>query len=176
MMISQKYVLVHTSTLGFSLTPCYLSLYLFPLNVSWQDRTPEELELGICIVIQWNQFCYKEAQLSFPFSKVINFILFCLDFLNTVFHTCVELAAFEQHQSTVTNILINAADSLHECCLCVAFISLQDGRLTFLPGNQTVDLPSINFMKRHGTVFLNAYTNSPICCPSRAGRTKQNIR
>ncbi|XP_058720230.1 arylsulfatase K isoform X1 [Poecile atricapillus] len=43
-----------------------------------------------------------------------------------------------------------------------------DGRLTFFPGNQTVDLPSINFMKRHGTVFLNAYTNSPICCPSRA--------
>ncbi|NWR23064.1 ARSK Arylsulfatase, partial [Emberiza fucata] len=43
-----------------------------------------------------------------------------------------------------------------------------DGRLTFLPGNQTVDLPSINFMKRHGTVFINAYTNSPICCPSRA--------
>ncbi|NWR75286.1 ARSK Arylsulfatase, partial [Centropus unirufus] len=43
-----------------------------------------------------------------------------------------------------------------------------DGRLTFYPGNQTVSLPSINFMKRHGTVFLNAYTNSPICCPSRA--------
>ncbi|PKU37698.1 hypothetical protein llap_11999 [Limosa lapponica baueri] len=43
-----------------------------------------------------------------------------------------------------------------------------DGRLTFYPGNQTVDLPSINFMKRYGTVFLNAYTNSPICCPSRA--------
>uniref|UniRef100_G1N7S0 Arylsulfatase K n=3 Tax=Meleagris gallopavo TaxID=9103 RepID=G1N7S0_MELGA len=43
-----------------------------------------------------------------------------------------------------------------------------DGRLTFYPGNQTVDLPFINFMKRHGSVFLNAYTNSPICCPSRA--------
>ncbi|NXD86711.1 ARSK Arylsulfatase, partial [Halcyon senegalensis] len=43
-----------------------------------------------------------------------------------------------------------------------------DGRLTFHPGNQTVDLPFINFMKRYGTVFLNAYTNSPICCPSRA--------
>ncbi|XP_065512566.1 arylsulfatase K isoform X3 [Caloenas nicobarica] len=43
-----------------------------------------------------------------------------------------------------------------------------DGRLTFYPGNQTVDLHFINFMKRHGTVFLNAYTNSPICCPSRA--------
>ncbi|KAM9367965.1 arylsulfatase K [Phaethornis superciliosus] len=43
-----------------------------------------------------------------------------------------------------------------------------DGRLTFYPGNQTVDLPFINFMKRYGTVFLNAYTNSPICCPSRA--------
>ncbi|NXH22217.1 ARSK Arylsulfatase, partial [Bucco capensis] len=43
-----------------------------------------------------------------------------------------------------------------------------DGRLTFYPHNQTVDLPFINFMKRFGTVFLNAYTNSPICCPSRA--------
>ncbi|XP_067171486.1 arylsulfatase K isoform X3 [Apteryx mantelli] len=43
-----------------------------------------------------------------------------------------------------------------------------DGRLTFYPGNQTVALPFINFMKRYGTVFLNAYTNSPICCPSRA--------
>uniref|UniRef100_A0A8C2TPR6 Arylsulfatase K n=1 Tax=Coturnix japonica TaxID=93934 RepID=A0A8C2TPR6_COTJA len=43
-----------------------------------------------------------------------------------------------------------------------------DGRLTFYPGNQTVDLPFVNFMKRHGSVFLNAYTNSPICCPSRA--------
>ncbi|KAM6187038.1 arylsulfatase K isoform 1-T1 [Sarcoramphus papa] len=43
-----------------------------------------------------------------------------------------------------------------------------DGRLTFYPGNQTVELPFINFMKRYGTVFLNAYTNSPICCPSRA--------
>ncbi|XP_072462200.1 arylsulfatase K isoform X1 [Notamacropus eugenii] len=43
-----------------------------------------------------------------------------------------------------------------------------DGRLTFHPGNQTVALPFINFMKKHGTIFLNAYTNSPICCPSRA--------
>ncbi|NXN17883.1 ARSK Arylsulfatase, partial [Indicator maculatus] len=43
-----------------------------------------------------------------------------------------------------------------------------DGRLTFHPGNQTVDLPSIHFMSRSGTIFLNAYTNSPICCPSRA--------
>ncbi|XP_074850308.1 arylsulfatase K isoform X2 [Carettochelys insculpta] len=43
-----------------------------------------------------------------------------------------------------------------------------DGRLTFYPGNQTVTLPSINLIKQCGTVFLNAYTNSPICCPSRA--------
>ncbi|XP_063996526.1 arylsulfatase K isoform X1 [Pogoniulus pusillus] len=43
-----------------------------------------------------------------------------------------------------------------------------DGRLTFHPGNQTVDLPSIRFISRYGTTFLNAYTNSPICCPSRA--------
>ncbi|EMP41173.1 Arylsulfatase K [Chelonia mydas] len=46
--------------------------------------------------------------------------------------------------------------------------SKKDGRLTFYPGNQTVILPFINLMKRYGTVFLNAYTNSPICCPSRA--------
>ncbi|NWX85201.1 ARSK Arylsulfatase, partial [Nothoprocta pentlandii] len=45
---------------------------------------------------------------------------------------------------------------------------IQDGRLTFYPGNQTVALPFINFMKRYGIVFLKAYTNSPICCPSRA--------
>ncbi|XP_036623336.1 arylsulfatase K [Trichosurus vulpecula] len=43
-----------------------------------------------------------------------------------------------------------------------------DGRLTFHPGNQTVALPFINFIKKHGTLFLNAYTNSPVCCPSRA--------
>ncbi|XP_035876450.1 arylsulfatase K isoform X2 [Phyllostomus discolor] len=43
-----------------------------------------------------------------------------------------------------------------------------DGRLTFYPRNQVVKLPFINFMKAHGTSFLNAYTNSPICCPSRA--------
>ncbi|XP_030422937.1 arylsulfatase K isoform X3 [Gopherus evgoodei] len=48
--------------------------------------------------------------------------------------------------------------------MCDAF----DGRLTFYPGNQTVILPFINLMKRYGTVFLSAYTNSPICCPSRA--------
>ncbi|XP_052599681.1 arylsulfatase K isoform X4 [Peromyscus californicus insignis] len=43
-----------------------------------------------------------------------------------------------------------------------------DGRLTFQPGSRVVKLPFINFMKAHGTTFLNAYTNSPICCPSRA--------
>ncbi|XP_017529557.1 arylsulfatase K isoform X1 [Manis javanica] len=43
-----------------------------------------------------------------------------------------------------------------------------DGRLTFYPGTQVLKLPFINFMKAHGTSFLNAYTNSPICCPSRA--------
>ncbi|XP_013846941.1 arylsulfatase K isoform X2 [Sus scrofa] len=43
-----------------------------------------------------------------------------------------------------------------------------DGRLTFYPESQVVKLPFINFMKAHGTSFLNAYTNSPICCPSRA--------
>ena len=57
-----------------------------------------------------------------------------------------------------------------------AFLLLfQDGRLTFYPESQVVKLPFINFMKAHGTSFLNAYTNSPICCPSRAGMNTLNI-
>ncbi|XP_055459977.1 arylsulfatase K [Psammomys obesus] len=55
----------------------------------------------------------------------------------------------------VPNVVLVASDSF-------------DGRLTFKPGSQVVKLPFINFMKAHGTTFLNAYTNSPICCPSRA--------
>ncbi|XP_040277489.1 arylsulfatase K [Bufo bufo] len=43
-----------------------------------------------------------------------------------------------------------------------------DGRLTVAPKNYLVDLPNLNFLKQRGAVFLNAYTNSPICCPSRA--------
>ncbi|XP_062310143.1 arylsulfatase K isoform X1 [Osmerus eperlanus] len=43
-----------------------------------------------------------------------------------------------------------------------------DGRLTVDPGNRVVQLPYINFMRELGATFLNAYTNSPICCPSRA--------
>uniref|UniRef100_A0A8C1HF28 Arylsulfatase K n=1 Tax=Cyprinus carpio carpio TaxID=630221 RepID=A0A8C1HF28_CYPCA len=43
-----------------------------------------------------------------------------------------------------------------------------DGRLTFSPGNKVVQLPYINYMREMGAVFLNSYTNSPICCPSRA--------
>lgn len=41
-----------------------------------------------------------------------------------------------------------------------------DGRLTF--NNKVVKLPYINYVRELGTTFLNAYTNSPICCPSRA--------
>ncbi|KAM6965170.1 arylsulfatase K [Aplochiton taeniatus] len=43
-----------------------------------------------------------------------------------------------------------------------------DGRLTFDPGSRVVQLPYINYLRELGTVFLNSYTNSPICCPSRA--------
>nr|XP_016847232.1 PREDICTED: arylsulfatase K isoform X3 [Anolis carolinensis] len=43
-----------------------------------------------------------------------------------------------------------------------------DGRLTFHPENETVALPFISRMRSRGSLFLNAYTNSPICCPSRA--------
>ncbi|XP_034955902.2 arylsulfatase K isoform X1 [Zootoca vivipara] len=53
------------------------------------------------------------------------------------------------------NIVVVTCDSL-------------DGRLTFHPKNETVDLPFVNLMRKHGSLFLNAYTNSPICCPSRA--------
>ncbi|EGV98401.1 Arylsulfatase K [Cricetulus griseus] len=51
-----------------------------------------------------------------------------------------------------------------------------DGRLTFQPGSGVVKLPFINFMRAHGTTFLNAYTNSPICCPSRAGEIILTLR
>lgn len=43
-----------------------------------------------------------------------------------------------------------------------------DGRLTFDPGSKVVHLPYISYLRELGTTFLNAYTNSPICCPSRA--------
>ncbi|XP_069081729.1 arylsulfatase K isoform X2 [Pleurodeles waltl] len=68
--------------------------------------------------------------------------------LATVFHAGV--AAKPQH-----NLLMVMCDSF-------------DGRLTVFTGNHTVELPFVNLMKRRGATFLNAYTNSPICCPSRA--------
>ncbi|CAN9513349.1 unnamed protein product [Ophioblennius macclurei] len=43
-----------------------------------------------------------------------------------------------------------------------------DGRLTFDPGSRVVHLPFVNYIRQLGSTFLNAYTNSPICCPSRA--------
>ncbi|XP_068460899.1 arylsulfatase K [Clinocottus analis] len=43
-----------------------------------------------------------------------------------------------------------------------------DGRLTFDPGSKVVQLPYVSYLRELGTTFLNAYTNSPICCPSRA--------
>ncbi|XP_071338734.1 arylsulfatase K isoform X2 [Trachinotus anak] len=45
---------------------------------------------------------------------------------------------------------------------------MKDGRLTFEPGSKVVQLPYINYLRELGSTFLNAYTNSPICCPSRA--------
>lgn len=52
---------------------------------------------------------------------------------------------------------------------------LKDGRLTFDPGSKVVQLPYINYLRELGTTFLNAYTNSPICCPSRAGKCQQSL-
>ncbi|XP_077456992.1 arylsulfatase K [Stigmatopora argus] len=43
-----------------------------------------------------------------------------------------------------------------------------DGRLTFDPDSKVVQLPYINYLRELGSTFSNAYTNSPICCPSRA--------
>ncbi|XP_005922866.1 arylsulfatase K [Haplochromis burtoni] len=43
-----------------------------------------------------------------------------------------------------------------------------DGRLSFDPGSKLVQLPYTNYLRQLGSTFLNAYTNSPICCPSRA--------
>ncbi|XP_005065579.1 arylsulfatase K isoform X2 [Mesocricetus auratus] len=61
----------------------------------------------------------------------------------------------EMRVARAPNVVIIASDSF-------------DGRLTLQPGSQVVRLPFINFMRARGTTFLNAYTNSPICCPSRA--------
>lgn len=43
-----------------------------------------------------------------------------------------------------------------------------DGRLTFDPGSKVVQLPYVNYLRELGATFINAYANSPICCPSRA--------
>ncbi|CAG5921383.1 unnamed protein product [Menidia menidia] len=43
-----------------------------------------------------------------------------------------------------------------------------DGRLSFDPLRKVVHLPYLNYLRELGSTFLNAYTNSPICCPSRA--------
>ncbi|XP_036383624.1 arylsulfatase K [Megalops cyprinoides] len=43
-----------------------------------------------------------------------------------------------------------------------------DGRLTFDPVSKVVQLPFTGYLREQGAVFLNSYTNSPICCPSRA--------
>lgn len=51
-------------------------------------------------------------------------------------------------------------------CTCTF---MKDGRLTYAPGRDVVQLPYINYMRELGVIFLNSYTNSPICCPSRAG-------
>uniref|UniRef100_UPI00398E70A4 arylsulfatase K isoform X1 n=1 Tax=Pristiophorus japonicus TaxID=55135 RepID=UPI00398E70A4 len=69
--------------------------------------------------------------------------------------TCRGSARERQMPVPAPNIVLLTCDSL-------------DGRLTFGPQNQTIKLPNINFMKDNGAVFLNAYSNSPICCPSRA--------
>ena len=47
-------------------------------------------------------------------------------------------------------------------------IIIQDGRL--VGKENLVDMPNINNMAKNGINFINAYTNSPICCPSRSGR------
>ncbi|XP_021079263.1 arylsulfatase K isoform X3 [Mesocricetus auratus] len=66
----------------------------------------------------------------------------------------------EMRVARAPNVVIIASDSF-------------DGRLTLQPGSQVVRLPFINFMRARGTTFLNAYTNSPICCPSRAALFRQ---
>ncbi|XP_047448112.1 arylsulfatase K [Mugil cephalus] len=61
----------------------------------------------------------------------------------------------QSQNATKPNIVVVVSDSF-------------DGRLTFDPGSKVVELPYINYLRQLGSTFLNAYTNSPICCPSRA--------
>ncbi|XP_061623242.1 arylsulfatase K [Phyllopteryx taeniolatus] len=69
-----------------------------------------------------------------------------------LFQMCAESLS---HNGTRPNIVMVMTDAF-------------DGRLTFNPGSKVVQLPYINYVRELGSTFINAYTNSPICCPSRA--------
>lgn len=71
-----------------------------------------------------------------------------------------------QNENTGTSA--TNATRRHRPNIVIVMTDSFDGRLTFGPGNLTVQLPFTNYMREHGAVFLNSYTNSPICCPSRA--------
>ncbi|XP_077418342.1 arylsulfatase K [Vanacampus margaritifer] len=73
-------------------------------------------------------------------------------FLTCLFQTFAESLC---HNGTRPNIVMVMTDAF-------------DGRLTFDPGSKVVQLPYVNYLRELGSTFLNAYTNSPICCPSRA--------
>ncbi|XP_015684212.1 arylsulfatase K-like [Protobothrops mucrosquamatus] len=84
---------------------------------------------------------------------------------------CLLLVRFVLWRPVEARPLLSPKESCDTCekpnvvlVVCDSF----DGRLTFSPKNETVVLPFINLMRRQGSLFLNAYTNSPICCPSRA--------
>ncbi|XP_061673336.1 arylsulfatase K [Syngnathoides biaculeatus] len=78
----------------------------------------------------------------------MNFILAVM----CLFQMCAESLS---HNGTRPNIVMVMTDAF-------------DGRLTFDPGSKVVHLPYINYLRELGSTFMNAYTNSPICCPSRA--------
>ncbi|XP_026862047.2 arylsulfatase K isoform X1 [Electrophorus electricus] len=70
------------------------------------------------------------------------------------------------HLQTLSLYLYNTANQRPNIVMimCDAF----DGRLSFNSGTKVVQLPFIAYVRQMGAVFLNSYTNSPICCPSRA--------
>ncbi|XP_076126647.1 arylsulfatase K [Alosa pseudoharengus] len=80
-------------------------------------------------------------------------------------HLLILLLAF--YQSTVQCLNLNFTSKTRPN-IVVVLSDAFDGRLTFAPGRDVVQLPYINYMRELGAIFLNSYTNSPICCPSRA--------
>ncbi|KAJ8285474.1 hypothetical protein GJAV_G00027200 [Gymnothorax javanicus] len=92
-------------------------------------------------------------ELLFPLISTLRNMLFAAVFICTVLPELT--LGFKTNATFRPNFLMVMSDAF-------------DGRLTYDPGSASVQLPFTKYLREQGVVFLNSYTNSPICCPSRA--------